>query len=284
MSDNNLLINRRTGILLLAGAIVTMALTYLFTGPAIITPLYKAESIFYVPLTIPSKQIEQQGIGFASDREIDGHIQILKSGILRDSLITRFGLADAYGVDLKEPGGTSLLYTIIERRLAISKTRYSSVSVVFRDPDPERAAEIANAIVTLGDNIKEALLYANRADALNYASTLYEKKLTEVGEMERQLDSLEEISAAGGKVNTLLTKTRMFYDMELQELAGRKNHLEREQKSFETELPGAYVISFAVADHHAVSPKRPLLALAAMIIFLALFFAAQIFRRDARKD
>ena len=58
-------------------SILAFILTYIATSSTFITPLYKAETIIYVPLFIPARQMENQGIGFASDKEIDGHIQIL---------------------------------------------------------------------------------------------------------------------------------------------------------------------------------------------------------------
>jgi uncharacterized protein involved in exopolysaccharide biosynthesis len=68
----------------------------------------------------------------------------------------------------------------------------------------------------------------------------------------------------------------------LQELAGRKNHLEREQKSFETELPRAYVISSAIPDFEPVSPRRLLIILAAAAIYLFLVAVIFIILRDVR--
>jgi capsular polysaccharide biosynthesis protein len=71
----------------LIGSIACALLVFIVTSPWLIKPLYESEVIVYVPLTILSQQLNQQGIGFASDREIDWYIQILKSNQLADSLI-----------------------------------------------------------------------------------------------------------------------------------------------------------------------------------------------------
>jgi uncharacterized protein involved in exopolysaccharide biosynthesis len=258
---------------------------YFATAPIFITPLYQSESLVFVPLTILSKQIEQQGIGFASDREIDAYIQILESGHLRDSLINRFNLAKIYGIDPQMPGGQSRLHKIIASAISIQKTRFGSVSIRVKDPDPNQASKMANAIVELGNNIKEDLLSANRKDALAYAQTLYDSKVIDVRILEKKIDSVGMLrDDITGSRHNLLSKLQVVYSNEVQELAGRKNHLEREQRSFETELPKAYVISNAIPDDQAVSPKRLMISLSAGFIFLFLFSVILILRRDVRLE
>ncbi|MFA6128299.1 MAG: hypothetical protein WC699_13435 [Bacteroidales bacterium] len=263
--------------------IVVCLAAYLLTSPMFVKPMYQSESLIFVPLTILSKQIEQQGIGFASDREIDAHIQILESGQMRDSLIQRFHLDREFGIDLNIPGGRSNLHGILDSRIYIQKTRFSSVSILVKDSDPERAAEMANAIVDLGNNIKEDLLSANRKGALDYAQTLYDNKIVDVQNLEHKIDSISIISgAASASDRNLLSKLQTVYATELQELAGRKNHLEREQRSFETELPKAYVISKAIPNDHPDSPKRLLITLAAALFYLFIVFVFIIVRRDVQ--
>ena len=267
----------------LAGLAVICLAAYLFTSPIFIQPVYQSESLIFVPLTILSKQIEQQGIGFASDREIDAHIQILESGQMRDSLIQRFSLAEEYGIDLTNSGGRSRLHRILASRIVIQKTRFSSVSVRVKDPDAVRAARIANSIVELGNNIKEDLLSANRQGALDYARTLYDSKTIDVQNLERRIDSIGNIP---GNMSTTfrnqLSKLQTVYATELQEMAGRKNHLEREQKSFETELPKAYVISTAIPDDQPESPRRLMITLACGIMYLFLTGVVIIILRDVK--
>jgi hypothetical protein len=266
-------------LIIVAIALSSGVLTWFLSGPWLVKPMYEAGSIIYVPLTIPSKQIEQQGIGFASDREIDGHIQILKSGLLLDSLIHRFNLAEEYGVDTNLAGAWSSLHSRLASNISIEKTRYNSVSVVVKDHNPERAADMANAIVQLGDGIKEGLLSGNRRDALEYSSLLFESKAIEVASIEKQIDSLEML---GGKAHTVvLDKLKSVYALELQELAGRKNHLEREQKNFETALPTSYVITRAYPASGPSWPPRMLLSLLAIAAVAGVALLSYILKPDA---
>lgn len=255
------------------GLVIIALLSFLVTSPIITKPAYQSETLIFVPLIILSKQIEQQGIGFASDREIDAHIQILESGQLKDSLIERFDLGASFGVDTDELGGRNQLHRMIDSRIKIQKTRFSSLSIKVKDQDPAQAAIIANAIVDLGNVIKEAVLYANRQGAEAYARNLYESKLLDIQSLERQMDSIVDL---GGDLiaQSELTKLQTLYSSNLQELVGRKNHWEREQKSLQTKLPKAYVISTAIADTNPVSPNRKLIVIASVLIYL---FACAVF-------
>jgi len=276
-------LSKRFTAFAVTGFVAVCLAGYFSTSQVFIRPMYQSESLIFVPLTILSKQIEQQGIGFASDREIDAHIQILESGQLRDSLIQRFDLAKEYGINLRNFGGRSQLHRILASRIGIQKTRFSSVSITVKDPDAVRAAEIANAIVELGNNIKEDLLSANRRGALDYAQTLYDSKIIDIQNLEHRIDSIGSIPGnMTVTMRTHLSKLQTVYATELQELAGRKNHLEREQKSFETELPKAYVISTAIPGDKPVSPSRSLISLATGIIYLFLLFVLIIIRRDVK--
>ncbi|HBB93536.1 MAG TPA: hypothetical protein DC042_17885 [Bacteroidales bacterium] len=268
---------------LASGLCVVCLAVYAVNGPWFVKPIYQSESLIFVPLTILSKQIEQQGIGFASDREIDAHIQILESGLMRDSLIQRFSLTKAYGIDTKNPGGQSRLHRILAAHTKIRKTQFGSVSIRVDDTDPARAALMANAIVELGNLIKEDLLLANRKGALDYAQTLYDSKAADVANLEQRIDSVTGLPGGlEAATRNRAAKLQTIYGTELQELAGRKNHLEREQRSFETELPKAYVISSAIPDYEPVSPRRLLMVLAAAAIYLFLMAVIIIIMRDVR--
>lgn len=268
---------------ILLGSLLSGGLVYLLTSPWIIQPHYQSEALIYVPLTILVKQIEQQGIGFASDVEIDGHIQILKSTHMRDSLIARFGFDHEMNIDAEELGGKSKLYRAISNRIDIQKTRYNSVSVRVLDRNPERAAAIANAIIELGDIIKEDILRANRKEVYLHAKTHYENKEQSVLELEKRIDSIERSIRPGRNerlVNNELFKLRTLYSLELQELSGRKNHLETIQRGFNTALPSAYVISRAIPEATPVWPRRKLWSLAAMLTFIVVVVVIEVIRRD----
>jgi uncharacterized protein involved in exopolysaccharide biosynthesis len=264
------------------GALGCALLVFIVTMPFIIKPLHESEVIVYVPLTILSQQLNQQGIGFASDREIDWYIQILKSNQLTDSLIKKYSLLTYFKIDTSDIDSKNQLYRKMESRIIIDKTRYGSVSIRVRDNDPKRAADMANEIIVLGEVIKRNLLFPNRQESMRYVTSLYNQKELEVERLQYTLDSLRE-TPRGSNSDYLYSKTLTLYNLELQELISRKGIFEREQKNFDTPLPMAYIISPAVPVSQTISPKRGLLMGAGAGIYLLFLFAFEIVRRDNRK-
>jgi hypothetical protein len=258
------------------GAIVSAILVYILTMPSVIDPLYESEFIVYAPLTILSQQINQQGIGFASDREIDMYIQVLKSGALTDSLIKHFE-KDTNSLEKR-----NRLAHLLQSRIKIERTRYGSISIKVSDHDPQRAASMASSIIDLGEKIKSNLLLANRKEAYRYAQNLFEQKATELSGLEKRYDSLMRSSSLLPKDNLLKVKTRLVYKTELKELITRKNQFEQMKKDFETPLPGAYIISLAVPATKAIWPNRWLFSIASAGIFLFLLTVIEIIKRDFR--
>lgn len=263
------------------GSVACAILVFIVTSSWITKPLYESEVIVYVPLTILSQQLNQQGIGFASDREIDWYIQILKSNQLTDSLIKKYDLSTHYKIGSSEPGSKSKLYQKLNSRITIEKTRYGSVSIRVRDGDPKRAADMANDMVVLGEIIKKNMLFPNRLESMKYVTSLYNQKTAEVIRLEKTLDSLTNTSH-GTKKDYLYNKTMTLYNLEFQELISRKGIFEREQKNFDTPLPVAYIISSAVPESQPIWPRRGLLTAAGVAIYLLLLVVFEIFRRESR--
>jgi len=260
------------------GVIVCVLLAFLVTMPVVMKPVYESETIVYVPLTILTQQINQQGIGFANEHEVDSYIQILKSNTMADSLIKRFGLRENKGQN------NSNLYKKLESRIKIEKTRYSSVSIKVRDQDPEKAAAMANSMIDLCEIIKQHLFYPNRLEALLYSKSLFEQKASEVAKLENELDSLEKHSSLPVlKNNWRYTKVMNIYKQELQELISRKNRYELAQKDCDTPLPRVYVISPAMATDKPEWPKRWLMCVLAAVGYLFIILVIEIIKRDTGK-
>jgi capsular polysaccharide biosynthesis protein len=265
---------------LIIGVVTTFALTYMVTSPLLIKPLYQAESIIYVPLTLFNKQFDQQGIGFGSSAEIDGHIQILQSTRILDSLDKRFGLLRQITAETDPEHALSLYYRKMRDKIKIEKTRYGSVSVAVQDHDAAKAAELANAIVMLGDIIKQDILLENRLIAVDFARDLFEKK-------EQEIALLEEKINVTGKENDPtdlrllnIRRQQTIYEAELYELTALKNNHDKLLKSLDIDLPKVYVISPAIKAHKPVWPPRLLLASAATLIYIVLLFFITISTRE----
>lgn len=282
--SDNLILRSKFLKWLLVGMAASFILVYVFSSSLFVRPLYRAEAVIFVPLTLFSQQFDQQGIGFASDAEIDGHIQMLQSTRLLDSLAENHDLADIYGIDRHTAGGDHRLHQKIRSRIDIEKTRYNSVSVRVADPDPARAAAMANDIVRLGDVIKEDLLLENRLAAYAFARDLYQQKIQEVELLEEQMlvmDTVTDNRPASRQFGAY--RNQVTYESQVWELNERRNRYETLRKSLDVPLPQSYVVSAATEPFQPVWPPRLILAAAAAVVFAVLFFAIEIVRRDVPK-
>lgn len=263
------------------GSLGTFFLVFLITSPLLIKPRYSSEALIYVPLTLFSQQFDQQGIGFGGNAEIDGHIQILQSSLLLDSLNARFGLAETWKIDSLESGASHKLYGRIRSKVKIGKTRYNSVSVKVSDSDPVMAADIANAIVELGDLIKEDILRENRLSAYDFAKKLYEEQNEEVLRLESAFESIRD-AGSGIRISGIgLNREQTIYEAALWELNSRKSRYEMISRSLQMPLPKSYIVSPAVVAHKPSWPPRLLLSLAAVAIFAVFLIFVEIIRQDA---
>lgn len=265
---------------LFVGVVITFALTYMATSPLLIKPLYQAESIIFVPLTLFNKQFDQQGIGFGSSAEIDGHIQILQSTRILDSLDKRFGLLRQITSETDPEHALSLYYKKMRDKIKIEKTRYGSVSVAVQDHDAAKAAELANAIVMLGDIIKQDILLENRLIAVDFSRDLFEKKEQEIALLEEKLNVIGKENDPTDLRLLNIRRQQTIYEAELYELTALKNNHDKLLKSLDIDLPKVYVISSAIKAHKPVWPPRLLLASAATLIYIVLLFFITLITRE----
>ncbi len=269
---------------LLIGSAVSFILVYVFSSSLFVRPLYRAEAVIFVPLTLFYQQFDQQGIGFASDVEIDGHIQMLQSTRLLDSLAENHDLGEIYSIDRHAAGGVHRLHQQIRSRVNIEKTRYNSVSVQVTDRDPARAAAMANDIVRLGDVIKEDLLLKNRLAAYAFARDLYEQKLQEVDLLEEKMRVLDSINNIRPVERHFVTyREQLSFEALVLELGERRSSYETIQKSLDVPLPQSYVVSAATEPYRAAWPPRLILAIAAAVLFAVLFIAIELIRKDVKQ-
>ncbi|MEX0982227.1 MAG: hypothetical protein WD577_10460 [Bacteroidales bacterium] len=267
---------------LIAGAFITGLLAMFFFSPLFVKPLYQSEALIYVPLTLFKVQYEQQGVGFASDHEIAGHIQILRSSVILDSLACIYGLIGENGPMEFDPVERSRLHKSLNSRISIDKNRYHSVSVKVKDTDPQRAADMANDIVRLGDVVKNNMLIENKMAAVNFAKEQYLAKQKELEVTEK---SMHLIFSGERNLNVEemieMKKAETIYYMELEELLERKNYYHTLLQSMETSLPHSYIISPAVASFDIVWPKRWIISLALAFGFVILYIFYEILKKDA---
>ena len=142
---------------------------------------YQSETLIYPSNTNLSEGLLHEGVKFGSEKEVQEHIQILKSDQLRDSVINVFSLIKYFG--LKEENKTILKYKTdkkYQKNVVISRNTNGSISVFVLDKDAQMAATLANSIVEIANGIKSNILKKNIAKAHEDALLELSEKSIEV--------------------------------------------------------------------------------------------------------
>lgn len=202
----------------LAGVIITFLML-------LKPPNYKAEATFFVPLTLMEEQINQNGIGFGSAIEIDAHIEILNSNILRQEVENSFGE---------------------ELDFDISRTRNGAVKVEVKASEATMAANAANMIIRWGDSIKEEMLRQNVEQSLEFTRSNLLRLSNETKSLRQTLDSLRtEAQKDSLALAALLFQKENQFGTAVKELTT----LQRKNKTLEgykkAPTPKSYIISNA---------------------------------------
>ncbi len=182
------------GLALLAGVTV-----YFLTG--LITPLFKAEAIFYPanPRAVSSALLgEGDGSGeflsFGTDEVVEQFLQILRSASVIDGIIQRFDLIRHYGLDTTQPQVRKRLAQLMSQRIKVRRTQFSSIAIEVMDRSPDTAALLANTLMMLADSIKSTLAQEHARQAFAIIRKHYQAKQQAVRKI---VDSLQVLGQMG---------------------------------------------------------------------------------------
>ena len=176
--------------------------TYIFTGPKFITPLYKANVIFYPTsntnlsttlLTEPGNQ-GYSVLEFGNDEDAEQLLLILSSDDMKNNVVLKFELAAHYGLDTSNNISMLSLRTMFNKNLEVKQTEYKAIEVVVFDKDPKLAAEIANYIANYADAKKNDIQKVKAKEALNIITEEYTRQINMMDSLNK---SLAELRALG---------------------------------------------------------------------------------------
>lgn len=229
--------------------VVSVVAAAAFFAIAFVRPArYEAETIFFVPLTLLEKQIDQNGIGFGSPIEVDAHLELMGSQSLNLALVSR------YGSDFS---------------LDISKTRNGAVQVRAEAADAKLAAEIANGAVRAADSIKQRMLRQNVGMSFNVMQGRSSSLKKEEKFLRKGLDSLRfEAQADSLAFVALIFRKERQYGSVVVELTKSERKLENLKEYLHAPAPASYVISVASeTPRRADIPAWAIALLSGLVVF-----------------
>lgn len=276
-------------ILTLTGALVS----FLITLPSIMPPEYMAESIIYPPASYSDRLNADYDLRFGADKEIDEHIQVLKSAVLRDSIIKKYNLLQHYDIETDHTHRLSELHNKFEDNFSVERTRYNSISISVSDIDPKMAAAMCNDMVLIGDKVKAHILKQNLSQtmisleksALEQISELVqsEEKINKIRpEIKFETSSLSTMSSAErfrallsltdyvktAKLNgdKILLELLYNYESGLNKYIAIRDSYEKAVRNLNARIVNSYVISPAEVPDKKHKPKRFLFLIAGTVL------------------
>jgi uncharacterized protein involved in exopolysaccharide biosynthesis len=191
---------RNKWILIAVGLVAALAAA-IFSGPAFITPKYKAEAEFY-PTTINSignafftdlTQREQDVLAFGEEEQAEYALQLLQSSALIGRIIHNYNLMEHYEISEESNQPKTDLNRKIQKNISFKRTRGLSVKIEVMDEDPVMAARIANGIANIYDTVKTEVQQQVALEALEVVESEFKKKEKEVWEIRMKLKELADM-------------------------------------------------------------------------------------------
>ncbi|MBT4729008.1 MAG: hypothetical protein HOB88_11265 [Bacteroidetes bacterium] len=192
-----------------------------FIGCLITTPKYQASAIVYAA-----------GVNASNPMQLaEGNsmllLQLLESSYLKDSLTIRLNLAEHYQINTSKKDWKTAVGAEYDKNVSFKRTLYKSIRIRVLDKDPEFAAEMANAIVTISNEINTKIVKVNTVGYLNSVEEKYHEKKAEVDKLALEISSLKNINIDDARSNLeakLLIKNSNINKIRIKITSIRKEH------------------------------------------------------------
>ena len=176
----------------------------------LVRPRFKSTATLYAPRTSSVSKIllNEQNYNerleikaLATMDETEQMLPFLNAVAIKDSLISKYDLADYYGINLNRKGGKTKLYKTVTNNMTIKRVENGAISISVSDWDPQRAYEMTLDVMRWLDTIK------NRVE--------HERASAAVTILQHQMDSIEhELAIVNDSIREIMTHG--VFDVKLQ--------------------------------------------------------------------
>ena len=158
-------------------------------------PEYESSGIIYpTPTNSPEKILVEPQFGY--DIDADWLMQVLKSDIVKDTLVKLFGLVDYFGLDTNNRNWHDELNKKYSKTLSFERTRYMSIIIMARTKNPELSAKLVNAVIDRIDGIRERIFKENTYRAVMHYENAFFEKMNLVNHLADSLHALRSENAS----------------------------------------------------------------------------------------
>jgi uncharacterized protein involved in exopolysaccharide biosynthesis len=291
----------------------------------LITPLYRSEVIMFPAITNSASKalLNEQSTGrddilaLGDEEDSEQLLQMLHSDIVRDRVCRKFDLMTVYEIDPNGKHKRSELAEAFKDHIKFEYTKFSSVRVEVMDPDPQRAADIANYIADQVDSVWKDMAIERAQKGFRLVDTKVKELEADIRQMadsmrvlrelgvhdyhtqteryneylgaaivkgdQRAIKEFEErfkvLAQYGGAYVTL--QDRLFN--ETKRLSVMKMKLEQAQADLESDLPHKFVVNRAQPADKKAYPIRWLIVAISGIASLLLALLLIVVQENVKK-
>ncbi len=291
----------------------------------LITPLYRSEVIMFPAITNSASKalLNEQSTGrddilaLGDEEDSEQLLQMLYSDKVRDRVSQKFDLMAVYEIDPNGKHKRSELAEAFKDHIKFEYTKFSSVRVEVMDPDPQRAADIANYIADQVDSVWKDMAIERAQKGFMLVDTKVKELEADIRQMadsmrvlrelgvhdyhtqteryneylgaaivkgdQRAIKEFEErfkvLAQYGGAYVTL--QDRLFN--ETKRLSVLKMKLEQAQADLESDLPHKFVVNRAQPADKKAYPIRWLIVAISGIASLLLALLLIVVQENVKK-
>lgn len=245
---------RYYSFLVFVTVLVTLLLQWIF-----IPKLYEATTIFFPSSTHYAEHLLETGLRFGDEKELGEYMELMESNDVLGRLSRRAGLSQSDDIN------GARFVSLLRGRIEVSRSPNRSLHLSVKDPDPVRAARLANLLVQEADLHLSELIKSSVERDQKAASQIFENKQREVNVLRDSLMVLERLGE--GRLGVELPETPRFracqrvYEEEIANMVNLKRQVERLSNTLRKQVPQAYVVSKAMPPSKGVDWKRVSIAL-----------------------
>lgn len=178
--------------------LIAIGLSFIFSGPGFITPLYKSTVVLFPTSTnsiskaliAENTSSEKDILEFGEDEQTERLLQILNSNRIRDKVIKKFDLMSHYDISPDSKYKNTRLYKEYESNINFKRTEYMAVKITVYDKSPDTAALLANDIASLVDSTINEIQKERAVQAFHIVESEFNKFKREINALQDSLNKL----------------------------------------------------------------------------------------------
>ncbi|MBE7509535.1 MAG: hypothetical protein HS118_05030 [Bacteroidia bacterium] len=161
-------------------ALISMVLSFIFTLPFFIPPMYKSVAITY-PVNLSA---------YSTESTTEQLLQLYDAEEIKMELIRDFDLYNHYEIDSTKKSARSAILKQLSGNISINKTDFESVKLEVMDSDPVIAKQMVDSIIEKADRVTRKLYRDLTQEALVVAQRQFEEKSIMIDSLDKEMTKL----------------------------------------------------------------------------------------------